>query len=33
MDLDKLMEQAEALLEIAPLESKEKKETPVPDPL
>jgi hypothetical protein len=31
LDLDKLMEQAEALLEIAPLESKEKKETAVPD--
>jgi hypothetical protein len=33
LDLDKLMEQAEALLETTPLESKEKKETPVPDPL
>jgi hypothetical protein len=32
LDLDKLMEQAEALLETAPLESKEKKETAVPDP-
>jgi hypothetical protein len=32
LDLDKLMEQAEALLETAPLESKEKKETPVLDP-
>jgi hypothetical protein len=32
LDLDKLMEQAEALLETTPLESKEKKETPVPDP-
>jgi hypothetical protein len=32
LDLDKLMEQAEALLETAPLESKEKKETTVPDP-
>jgi hypothetical protein len=33
LDLDKLMEQAEALLETAPLESKEKKETAIPDPL
>jgi hypothetical protein len=32
LDLDKLMEQAEAFLETAPLESKEKKETAVPDP-
>jgi hypothetical protein len=32
LDLDKLMEQAEALLETAPLESKKKKETAVPDP-
>jgi hypothetical protein len=32
LDMDKLMEQAEALLETAPLDSKEKKETPVPDP-
>jgi hypothetical protein len=31
LDLDKLMEQAEALLETAPLVSKEKEETVVPD--
>jgi hypothetical protein len=31
LDLDKLMEQAEALLETAPLVSKEKKETVVPE--
>jgi hypothetical protein len=31
LDLDKLMEQAEALLETAPLMSKEKKETVVPE--
>jgi hypothetical protein len=31
LDLDKLMEQAKALLETAPLESKEKKETAIPD--
>jgi hypothetical protein len=31
LDLDKLMEQADALLENAPLVSKEKKETVVPD--
>jgi hypothetical protein len=30
--LDKLMEQEKALLETAPLESKEKKETAIPDP-
>jgi hypothetical protein len=32
LDLDKLMEQAEAFLNTAPLVSKEKKETTVPDP-
>jgi hypothetical protein len=31
LDLDKLMEQTEALLETAPLVSKEKEETVVPD--
>jgi hypothetical protein len=31
LDLEKLMEQADALLEIAPLESKDKEETTVPD--
>jgi hypothetical protein len=33
LDLEKLMEQADALLEIAPLESKDKEETTVPDSL
>jgi hypothetical protein len=32
LDLEKLMEQADALLETAPLMSSEKKETKVPDP-
>jgi hypothetical protein len=31
LDLEKLMEQADALLEIAPLVIKEKEETAVPD--
>jgi hypothetical protein len=31
LNLEKLMEQADALLEIAPLVSKEKEETAVPD--
>jgi hypothetical protein len=33
LDLDKLIEQAYALLEIAPLVSSEKEETAIPDPL
>jgi hypothetical protein len=33
LDLDKLIEQADALLETAPLMSSEKEETAVPDPL
>ena len=32
LDLDKLIEQADALLETAPLVSSEKEETIVPDP-
>ena len=32
MDLDKLLEQADVILETAPLESSEKEETVVPDP-
>jgi hypothetical protein len=33
LDLDKLIEQANAILETAPLVSSEKEETTIPDPL
>jgi hypothetical protein len=32
LDLDKLIEQADAILETAPLVSSEKEETTIPDP-